>query len=246
MNFLVNLKIFSSIRHLAARISSVKIFQSTNGISQVKSSMSVVFLFFSFRWFSSASSFQPVVNRQIFAGNLLHAQTLRKEKYPREFFPEVKRTKLNDFDLIHSNFFLTIRQNGREKVLLKHVGQSTDCQLKKTHRYWFIFFFGFQYFRSSQRSFIPRRIEYFSGRTKSFVVQSMSSPRIDSHVVQFASRSSRQNGSVYHFWWFQFSTRCLSISSSEFINEEKETFSFNEFHCFLVSCWTTKWFDWQN
>lgn len=36
-----------------------------------------------------ASTFQPVVNCQIFAGNVRNAQTLRKEKYPREFFPEV-------------------------------------------------------------------------------------------------------------------------------------------------------------
>lgn len=36
-----------------------------------------------------ASSFQNVVNRQIFTGNLINAQTLRKEKYPREFFAEV-------------------------------------------------------------------------------------------------------------------------------------------------------------
>jgi len=40
---------------------------------------------------SLASSFQTVVNRQIFAGNLVNTQTLRKEKYPREFFPEVKK-----------------------------------------------------------------------------------------------------------------------------------------------------------
>ncbi len=37
-----------------------------------------------------ASSFQSVANRQIFAGNLVNAQTIRREKYPREFFPEVK------------------------------------------------------------------------------------------------------------------------------------------------------------
>jgi inositol-1,4,5-trisphosphate 5-phosphatase len=37
-----------------------------------------------------ASSFQPVANRQIFAGNLVNAQTVRREKYPREFFPEAK------------------------------------------------------------------------------------------------------------------------------------------------------------
>ena len=43
-----------------------------------------------------ASSFQPVVNRQIFAGNLVNAQTLRKEKYPREFFPEVRHEHFGD------------------------------------------------------------------------------------------------------------------------------------------------------
>jgi len=42
------------------------------------------------QWNFISSSFQPVVNRQIFAGNLLNAQTLRKEKYPRDFFPETK------------------------------------------------------------------------------------------------------------------------------------------------------------
>jgi hypothetical protein len=44
-----------------------------------------------------ASSFQPVVNRQIFAGNLVNAQTLRKEKYPRQFFPEVKKKRFQVF-----------------------------------------------------------------------------------------------------------------------------------------------------
>lgn len=36
-----------------------------------------------------AETFQSVVNRQIFAGNLATAQTIRKEKYPKEFCPEV-------------------------------------------------------------------------------------------------------------------------------------------------------------
>jgi hypothetical protein len=51
-----------------------------------------------------ASSFQPVANRQIFAGNLVNAQTVRREKYPREFFPEVikKKSSLNIFKL---NYF---------------------------------------------------------------------------------------------------------------------------------------------
>jgi hypothetical protein len=39
--------------------------------------------------FCLASSFQAVVNRQILAGNLVNTQTLKREKYPREFFPEV-------------------------------------------------------------------------------------------------------------------------------------------------------------
>jgi len=42
------------------------------------------------QWNFTTSTFQTVVNRQIFAGNLVNAQTLRKEKYPREFFPEAK------------------------------------------------------------------------------------------------------------------------------------------------------------
>jgi hypothetical protein len=49
-----------------------------------------------------ASSFHPVVNRQIFAGNLVNAQTLRKQKYPREFFPEVKKKQTF---LIYFDFF---------------------------------------------------------------------------------------------------------------------------------------------
>jgi inositol-1,4,5-trisphosphate 5-phosphatase len=51
-----------------------------------------------------ASSFHPVVNRQIFAGNLVNAQTLRKQKYPREFFPEVKKKCSKKFLL--RKFFL--------------------------------------------------------------------------------------------------------------------------------------------
>jgi len=50
-----------------------------------------------------ASSFQTVVNRQIFAGNLVNAQTLRKEKYPREFFPEVKKSSRK---ICHTKIFL--------------------------------------------------------------------------------------------------------------------------------------------
>jgi inositol-1,4,5-trisphosphate 5-phosphatase len=42
------------------------------------------------QWNFTTSSFQPVANRQIFAGNLVNAQTVRREKYPREFFPEAK------------------------------------------------------------------------------------------------------------------------------------------------------------
>ncbi len=74
-----------------------------------------------------ASSFQNAMNRQIFTGNLLNAQTIRKEKFPREFFPEVKpnNTKNSSFSFISS------RQNGLEKVLLKHVGQSMACKTLK-------------------------------------------------------------------------------------------------------------------
>ncbi|UJR20820.1 hypothetical protein I4U23_023931 [Adineta vaga] len=42
------------------------------------------------QWNFATSTFQNVVNCQIFAGNVRNAQTLRKEKYPREFFPEAK------------------------------------------------------------------------------------------------------------------------------------------------------------
>ena len=42
-----------------------------------------------------ASSFQPVINSQIFAGNLVNAQTIRREKYPREYFPEVLQSLLS-------------------------------------------------------------------------------------------------------------------------------------------------------
>ncbi|CAF0925367.1 unnamed protein product [Rotaria sordida] len=42
------------------------------------------------QWNFTTSSFQAVVNRQIFAGSLVNAQTLRREKYPRDFFPETK------------------------------------------------------------------------------------------------------------------------------------------------------------
>ncbi|CAF4048797.1 unnamed protein product [Rotaria sp. Silwood2] len=42
------------------------------------------------QWNFTTSCFQVVANRQIFAGNLVNAQTLRREKYPREFFPEAK------------------------------------------------------------------------------------------------------------------------------------------------------------
>ncbi|CAF3406094.1 unnamed protein product [Rotaria sp. Silwood1] len=42
------------------------------------------------QWNFTTSSFQTVVNRQIFAGNLVNAQALRREKYPRDFFPEAK------------------------------------------------------------------------------------------------------------------------------------------------------------
>jgi hypothetical protein len=47
--------------------------------------------------YNLASSFQTVANRQIFAGNLINAQTLRKEKFPRQFFPEVKILSKNLF-----------------------------------------------------------------------------------------------------------------------------------------------------
>ncbi len=43
-----------------------------------------------------ASTFQSVANRQIFAGNLVNAQTIRREKYPREFFPEVNKVSLRN------------------------------------------------------------------------------------------------------------------------------------------------------
>jgi hypothetical protein len=61
-----------------------------------------------------ALSFQTVVNRQIFAGNLVNAQTLRKEKYPREFFPEVKKSSRKIF-----RTEILFRQNGLEKALHK-------------------------------------------------------------------------------------------------------------------------------
>jgi hypothetical protein len=74
-----------------------------------------------------ASSFQNAMNRQIFTGNLLNAQTLRKEKFPRDFFPEVKPNKIKN-----SSFsFISPRRNGLEKVLLKHVGQSMACKTLK-------------------------------------------------------------------------------------------------------------------
>jgi len=42
------------------------------------------------QWNFTTSSFQPVTDRQIYTGNLIHVQTQRKEKFPREFFPEAK------------------------------------------------------------------------------------------------------------------------------------------------------------
>ena len=77
-------------------------------------------------FYCKASSFQNVVNRQIFAGNLLNTQTLRKEKFPREFFPEVKKKIIKKKNI--SNLFFFHRLNGLEKVLLKHVGQSMACE----------------------------------------------------------------------------------------------------------------------
>ncbi|CAF1259406.1 unnamed protein product, partial [Didymodactylos carnosus] len=42
------------------------------------------------QWNFQTSSFEAVVDRQIFTGNLIETQSLRKEKFPREFFPEAK------------------------------------------------------------------------------------------------------------------------------------------------------------
>ncbi|UJR28749.1 hypothetical protein I4U23_009976 [Adineta vaga] len=42
------------------------------------------------QWNFTTSSFQLVSDRQISTGNLINAQTFRKEKFPREFFPEAK------------------------------------------------------------------------------------------------------------------------------------------------------------
>lgn len=72
--------------------------------------------------FLLASSFHNVVNRQISVGNLINAQTLRKEKFPREFFPEVKTNSLIEIKIRYL-FHFFLRLNGLEKVLLKHVGQ---------------------------------------------------------------------------------------------------------------------------
>lgn len=71
----------------------VKMFLFNSGISQVGRKIDVNMNFYLFLLRLLASSFQAVVNRQIFAGNLANAQTLRKEKYPREFCPEVKYHK---------------------------------------------------------------------------------------------------------------------------------------------------------
>lgn len=68
------------------------------------------------QWNFSTLCFQPIVNRQIFAGSLVNAQTIRRGKYPREFFPEAKwsrkgftqtRWLINDFtfDLLNVHLF---------------------------------------------------------------------------------------------------------------------------------------------
>ena len=70
-----------------------------------------------------ASSFQPVVNCQIFAGDVVNAQTLRKEKYPREFFPEAR----NIIPIVSAKSHplllpLLYRRNGLGKDFLKRDG----------------------------------------------------------------------------------------------------------------------------
>ncbi|CAF0952281.1 unnamed protein product [Adineta steineri] len=68
------------------------------------------------QWNFPTSSFQNVVNRQIYTGNLINVETLRKEKFPREFFPEAKwsrkgftqaRWSINGFifDMINVHLF---------------------------------------------------------------------------------------------------------------------------------------------
>lgn len=75
-------------RRLVPFISFVKISQLNNGILQVNF---IDFLFLNWKLiFISASCFQRVTDCQIFTGNLVNVQTLRKEKFPREFFPEVQ------------------------------------------------------------------------------------------------------------------------------------------------------------
>ncbi|CAF1616835.1 unnamed protein product [Adineta ricciae] len=68
------------------------------------------------QWNFTTSSFQQISDRQIHTGNLINAQTLRKEKYPREFFPEAKwsrkgftqtRWSINNFifDMVNVHLF---------------------------------------------------------------------------------------------------------------------------------------------
>ncbi len=60
--------------------------QQWNFTSKIQYFVLIYFLRFCYL----ASSFQNVVNRQIFTGNLINVQTIRKEKFPRDFFSEVK------------------------------------------------------------------------------------------------------------------------------------------------------------
>ncbi|CAF1439723.1 unnamed protein product [Rotaria sordida] len=68
------------------------------------------------QWNFTTSCFEYVTNRQIHTGNLVHIQTVRKEKFPREFFSESKwsrkgftqtRWSINDFifDMVNVHLF---------------------------------------------------------------------------------------------------------------------------------------------
>ncbi|CAF4136726.1 unnamed protein product [Rotaria sp. Silwood2] len=68
------------------------------------------------QWNFTTSCFEYVTNRQISTGNLVHVQTVRQEKFPREFFSESKwsrkgftqtRWSINDFifDMVNVHLF---------------------------------------------------------------------------------------------------------------------------------------------
>ncbi|CAF1160220.1 unnamed protein product [Rotaria sp. Silwood1] len=68
------------------------------------------------QWNFTTSCFEYVMNRQISTGNLIHVQTVRKEKFPREFFSEAKwsrkgftqtRWSINNFifDMVNVHLF---------------------------------------------------------------------------------------------------------------------------------------------